>query len=139
MVNLTRMRILIKHEQRLMRKRERVFANATKVTTVLTGMPRGESGTQSQVETGAIELAEVEEAYREVLSELEAMRKELDEMLPALKDADDIGIIRLRYIAGHNPEEIPDLVNLSRRAMFYHLSGAEKKLMRLFPDKVIKQ
>ena len=87
----------------------------------------------------AIELAEVEEAYREVLSELEAMRKELDEMLPALKDADDIGIIRLRYIAGHNPEEIPDLVNLSRRAMFYHLSGAEKKLMRLFPDRVIKQ
>lgn len=139
MVNLTRMRILIRHEQRLMRKRERVFANATKVTTVLTGMPRGGSGNQSQVETGAIELAEVEEAYREVLSELEAMRKELDEMLPALKDADDIGIIRLRYIAGHNPEEIPDLVNLSRRAMFYHLSGAEKKLMRLFPDRVVKQ
>ena len=139
MVNLTRMRILIRHEQRLMRKRERVFANATKVTTVLTGMPRGGPGPQRQVETGAIELAEVEEAYREVLSELEAMRKELDEMLPALKDADDIGIIRLRYIAGHNPEEIPDLVNLSRRAMFYHLSGAEKKLMRLFPDRVIKQ
>ena len=138
MVNLSRMQVLIRHEQRLTRKRERAFANATKVTTVLTGMPRGGSGTQSQVENGAIELAEVEESYREVFEDLKAMRTELEEMLQKLDDPDDIGIMRLRYIVGHYPEEIPDLVNLSRRAMFYHLSGAEKKLMRLFPDKVIK-
>ena len=138
MVNLTKMRILIRHEQRLMRRKDRIFANATKVTTVLTGMPHGGSGNKSQVETGAIELAEVEESYREVLSELNAMRAELEEMLKQLDDPDDIGIMRLRYIVGHYPEEIFDLVNLSRRAMFYHLSGAEKKLMRLFPDKVIK-
>ena len=139
MVNLTRMRVLIKHEQRLMRKRKRAFANATKVTTVLTGMPRGGSGNQSQVETGAIELAEIEESYREVFEELKAMRAELEEMLPRLENIDDIGIIRLRYFEGHNPEEIPDLVNLSIRSVYYHLSGAEKKLMRLFPDRVIKQ
>ena len=138
MVNLTRMRVLIRHEQRLMRRRDRIFANATKVTTVLTGMPHGGNGNKSQVETGAIELAEVEESYREVLDELNAMRKELEGMLVQLDDPDDIGIMRLRYIVGHYPEEIPDLVNLSRRAMFYHLSGAEKKLMRLFPDKVMK-
>lgn len=138
MVNLTRMQVLIRHEQRLMRKRDRVFANATKVTTVITGMPRGGSGTQSQVENGAIELAEVEESYREVFDDLKKMRKELEEMLQELEDPDDIGIMRLRYIQGHYPEEIPGLVNLSRRSMFYHLSGAEKKLMRLFPDKVTK-
>ena len=138
MVNLTKMRMLIRHEQRLMRRKDRIFANATKVTTVLTGMPHGGNGNKSQVETGAIELAEVEESYREVLDELNAMRKELEEMLVQLDDPDDIGIMRLRYIVGHYPEEIPDLVNLSRRAMFYHLSGAEKKLMRLFPDKVMK-
>lgn len=138
MVNLTKMRMLIRHEQRLMRRKDRIFANATKVTTVLTGMPHGGNGNKSQVETGAIELAEVEESYREVLDELNAMRKELEGMLVQLDDPDDIGIMRLRYIVGHYPEEIPDLVNLSRRAMFYHLSGAEKKLMRLFPDKVMK-
>ena len=138
MVNLTRMQVLIRHEQRLMRKRDRVFANATKVTTVITGMPRGGSGTQSQVENGAIELAEVEESYREVFDDLKKMRTELEEMLQELEDPDDIGIMRLRYIQGHYPEEIPELVNLSRRAMFYHLSGAEKKLMRLFPEKVTK-
>lgn len=138
MVNLSRMQVLIRHEQRLTRKRERAFANATKVTTVLTGMPRGGSGTQSQVENGAIELAEVEESYREVFEDLKAMRTELEEMLQKLDDPDDIGIMRLRYIQGHYPEEIPDMVNLSRRAMFYHLSGAEKKLMRLFPGRVTK-
>ena len=138
MVNLTKMRMLIRHEQRLMRRKDRIFANATKVTTVLTGMPHGGNGNKSQVETGAIELAEVEESYREVLDELNTMREELEGMLIQLDDPDDIGIMRLRYIVGHYPEEIPDLVNLSRRAMFYHLSGAEKKLMRLFPDKVMK-
>ena len=138
MVNLTKMRMLIRHEQRLMRRKDRIFANATKVTTVLTGMPHGGNGNKSQVETGAIELAEVEESYREVLNELNTMREELEGMLVQLDDPDDIGIMRLRYIVGHYPEEIPDLVNLSRRAMFYHLSGAEKKLMRLFPDKVMK-
>ena len=138
MVNLTKMRMLIRHEQRLMRRKDRIFANATKVTTVLTGMPHGGNGNKSQVETGAIELAEVEESYREVLEELNTMREELEGMLVQLDDPDDIGIMRLRYIVGHYPEEIPDLVNLSRRAMFYHLSGAEKKLIRLFPDKVMK-
>lgn len=138
MVNLTKMRMLIRHEQRLMRRKDRIFANATKVTTVLTGMPHGGNGNKSQVETGAIELAEVEESYREVLDELNTMREELEGMLVQLDDPDDIGIMRLRYIVGHYPEEIPDLVNLSRRAMFYHLSGAEKKLIRLFPDKVMK-
>ena len=138
MVNLTKMRTLIRHEQRLMRRKDRIYANATKVTTVLTGMPRGGSGNKSQVEIGAIELAEVEESYREILEELNAMRKELDVKLQKLEDPDDIGIMRLRYIAGHNPEEIPELVNLSRRAMYYHLSGAEKKLLKLFPESVIK-
>ena len=132
------MQILIQREQRLKRKKVRAFANATKITSVLTGMPRGGSGNQSQVENGAIELAEVENAYREVFERLDEMRKELDSLLINLDDPDDIGIMRLRYIEGHHPEEIPEMVNLSRRAMFYHLSGAEKKLMRLFPDKVIK-
>ena len=137
MVNFSRMQVLIKHEQRLKRKRDRVFSNATKVTTVITGMPRA-TGNHSQVENGAIELAEVEESYREVFEDLEAMRTELKELLPSLDDPDDIGVMRLRYINGHYPEEIPDMINLSRRAMFYHLSGAERKLMRMYPDKVTK-
>ena len=135
MINLCRMRTLIGYEQRLKFRYEKKLSKATKITTVLTGMPRG-SGNHSAVEAGAMELSEVDDAYREVATDLQAMREELEELLPNLDNPDDIGIMRLRYICGHYPEEIPDMVHLSRRAMFYHLSGAERKLVAMFPDRV---
>ena len=134
MVNLSRMRVLIGLERRLQFRYQKKLSSATRITT---GMPRG-SGNHSQVEDGAIDLAEVGEAYREVFDELKAMRDELDQMLKTLDDPDDIGIMRLRYIIGCDLEDIPDEVHLSRRAMFYHLSGAERKLMRMFPDRITK-
>ena len=137
MVNLTRMRVLISYERRLRFKYQKKLANATKVTTQLTGMPRG-SGNHSQVEDGAIELAEVEEAYREIFDELKRMRTELDQLLKQLDNPDDIGIMRLRYIEGMDLIAIPAAVGLSERAMFYHLSGAERKLIRMFPDKITR-
>ena len=137
MVNLTRMRVLISYERRLRFKYQKKLANATKVTTQLTGMPRG-SGNHSQVEDGAIELAEVEEAYREIFDELKRMRAELDQLLKQLDNPDDIGIMRLRYIEGMDLIAIPAAVGLSERAMFYHLSGAERKLVRMFPDKITR-
>lgn len=137
MVNLSRMRILIKTEQRLKQKYDRIFSTATKSTTVITGMPRA-TGNHSQVESGAIDLAEVEATYHDAHKSLEEMRTELDELLSALDDPDDIAVVRLRYINGHDPEEIPYIVNMSRRSMFYHLAGAERKLMRLYPDRVCR-
>lgn len=135
MVNLSRMRVLISLERRLQFRYQKKLSSVTRITTQLTGMPHG-SGVHSKVEDGAIELAEVEEAYREVLEDLQIMRDELEQLLPSLDNPDDIGIMRLRYIIGRCPEDIPDEVNLSRRAMFYHLAGAERKLARMYPDKV---
>lgn len=137
MVNLSRMRVLIGYENRLKFRYQKKLANATRTTTTLTGMPHGTTG-HNQVEAGAIDMAEVEEAYREVWTELEALRKELEEILPALDNPDDIGVMRLRYIDGFDLKEIPDAICLSERAMFYHLAGAERKLMRMFPDRVVR-
>lgn len=137
MVNLSRMRMLIGYERRIKFRYQKKLASATRITTQLTGMPRG-SGNSSQVETGAIELAEVEEAYREVLDELRAMRAELEQLLPSLDNPDDIGIMRLRYLDGCNIRDIPAAVCLSERAMFYHLSGAERKLIAKYPEKVTR-
>ena len=137
MVNLSRMRMLIGYERRIKFRYQKKLASATRITTQLTGMPRG-SGISSQVETGAIELAEVEEAYREVLDELKAMRVELEQLLPSLDNPDDIGIMRLRYLDGCNIRDIPAAVCLSERAMFYHLSGAERKLIAKYPEKVTR-
>lgn len=135
MVNLSRMRVLIDLERRLQFRYQKKFSSVTRITTQLTGMPHG-SGNHSKVEDGAIELAEVEEAYREMFSDLQVMRDELEQLLPSLDNPDDIGIMRLRYIIGKCLEDIPAEVNLSRRAMFYHLAGAERKLARMYPDKV---
>ena len=137
MVNLSRMRTLISYERRLQFRYLKKLSSATRITPQLTGLPKG-TGNHSQVEDGAIELAEVEEAYREILEELKSMRVELSQLLPYLDNPDDIGIMRLRYIDGCDLRDIPAAVCLSERGMFYHLSGAERKLMRMFPDKVTK-
>lgn len=137
MVNLSRMRMLIGYERRIQFRYQKKLASATRITAQLTGLPRG-SGNHSQVEDGAIELAEVREAYREVIEELQAMRDELEQLLPSLDNPDDIGIMRLRYMDGCDLKDIPDAVCLSERAMFYHLAGAERKLMRMYPGRVVK-
>jgi len=137
MVSLSRMRTLISYERRLQFRYQKKLSSATRITPQLTGLPHG-SGNYNPVETGAIELAEVEDAYREILDELKSMRAELDQLLKQLDNPDDIGIMRLRYIEGMELKQIPDAVNLSERAMFYHLSSAEKKLIRMFPDRVSK-
>lgn len=136
MVNLNRMRILIAYKQRLHFERLKKFAKATKITTTITGMPRG-SGTGKQVEDGAIAMSEIEDVYREIWAELKPMQDELDELLPSLDNPDDIAVMRLRYIYGKRLQDIPGIVCLSERAMYYHLGGAERKLARMFPTRVV--
>lgn len=135
MINLSRMRTLISYERRLKFRYQKKLAKATQITAQLTGLPRA-TGNRSQVESGAIDLAEVEEAYREIFEELENMRKELEELILHLDNIDDRGIMRLRYIDGCELRDIPGAVNVSERTMFYHLSGAERKLISMFPDRV---
>ena len=135
MVNLYRMRVLIAYEQRLRFDRLKKLSKATKITTTITGMPHG-TGNASKVEDGAIVLAEVEDAYREVIDELKTMRDELNQLLQSLDNPDDIGVMRLRYMDGWRLQDIPDAVCISERAMYYHLAGAERKLAKMFPDKV---
>lgn len=133
MVNLERMRLLISIEHRLREKRAIKMSRATKITSSITGMPHA-GGVHSQVEDGAIALAEVDEAYTEVYQDLSAMRGELAPLLIELDNPDDIAVMRYRYIMGIPLTEIPDMMHLSDRAMFYHLSNAERQLIRMYPD-----
>lgn len=137
MVNLFRMRKLIRETVKLQWRREQTLAKATKITTVLTGMPRG-SGTSSQVEDGAIKISEVNDAYREVFDELVAMQTELDPLIDSLERADDRAVMRLRYIKGYSPEDIAEAIHRTDRAIYYYLSRAEDQLARKYPEKVSK-
>ena len=135
MINLYRMRMLMRQVPRKLWQIEQEKAKATKITTVLTGMPRG--GKQSnQVEDGAIKLAELNEAYAEVSNELHYMQVELQPLINDLDNADDRAVMRLRYINGFSPEDIAEAIHRTDRSIYYYLSRAENELCRKHPDKV---
>jgi DNA-directed RNA polymerase specialized sigma24 family protein len=137
MVDLYRMRQLMRQTLKVQWKIEQEEARATKTTTVLTGMPHG-GGTKDKVADGAIKVAELKEAYREILSELKRMKHELDPLISTLENADDRAVMRLRYINGFSPEDIADAIFKTDRSVYYYLSRAEDHLARNFPDNVKK-
>ena len=129
------MRKLIRDTVKLQWRVEREQAKATKITTVLTGMPRA-SGNHSKVEDGAIRVADLTEAYEEVMKELSDMRAELEPLIASLDNADDRAVVRLRYIKGFSPEDIADAIHRTDRSIYYYLSRAEDELVRKHPDKI---
>ena len=137
MINLYRMRKLIRDTVKLQWKVEQERAKATKITAAMTGMPRG-SDNRSRVEDGAIKIADVTDAYREVVTELEAMRSELDPLISTLENADDRAVMRLRYIKGFSSEDIAEAIHRTDRSIYYYLSRAEDQLARMYPERVTK-
>ena len=134
-INLNRMRFLLRNTARIRWRVEQEEAKATKITTVLTGMPRG-SNNHSQVEDGAIKLTELKEAYHEVLEELEAMQAALDPLISTIENADLRAAMRLRYIDGHRPETIADAIPLADRTVYRYLKRGENELCKRYPDQV---
>ena len=137
MVNLYQMRQLMRRTLKVQWKIEQEEARATKITTVITGMPHGGGG-HDQVADGAINISEIKAAYREVLGELQQMRDELDPLISSLENADDRAVMRLRYINGFSPEDIAEAIHRTDRSIYYYLSRAEDLLARKYPDKVSK-
>lgn len=137
MINLFRMRQLLRQTVKVQWRIEQEEARATKITTLLTGMPRG-GGQHDQVQDGAIRVAELRDAYREIMEELETAQAALDPLISELDDADDRAVMRLRYIKGFSPEDIAEAIHRTDRSVYYYLSRAEDQLARRFPDKVAK-
>ena len=137
MINLYRMRQLMRYTIKARWKVEKEMARATKITAVLTGMPRGGAG-HDQVADGAIQIDEVKRAYRETLGELEQMQHELDPLIDELENPDDRAVMRLRYIECYSPEDIAEAIHRTDRSVYYYLSRAEDQLVRKHPGKVSK-
>lgn len=137
MINLFRMRQLLRQTVKVQWRIEQEEARATKITAVLTGMPRG-GGQHDQVQDGAIRVAELRDAYREIMEELETAQAALDPLISKLDDADDRAVMRLRYIKGFSPEDIAEAIHRTDRSVYYYLSRAEDQLARRFPEKVAK-
>ena len=123
-----RMRYLMRRVPRLEWDMERKMSNAAKITTTITGMPRG-SGNHSKVEDGAIILATVKDAYREVIEELEALRARLSPLIDMLEDPDEKAVMRMRYLNGLNPEQIALVICRSDRMVYIYLKRAERQII----------
>lgn len=129
-MDFIKMRYLMRRIPRLEWDIERKTSNATRITSVLTGMPRG-GGNHSQTEDAAIMLAAVKDAYREVIEELEAMRAGLEPLIDCLEDPDEKAAMRMRYLHGMNPAEIADAIHRSDRSVYMYLKRAEKRIARM--------
>ena len=137
MVNLYRMRQLMRYTIKARWKVEKEIARATKITATLTGMPRG-GADHDQVADGAVQIDAVKRAYRETLEELEQMQRELDPLIDTLDNPDDRAVMRLRYIEGYSPEDIAEAIHRTDRSVYYYISRAEDQLARNHPEKVSK-
>ena len=137
MINLYRMRQLMRLTIKVRWKVEKEMAKATKITAVLTGMPHGGGG-HDKVADGAIQIDEIKQAYREVLADLEQMQRELDPLIDTLENPDDRAVMRLRYIECYSPEDIAEAIHRTDRSVYYYLSRAEDQLARKYPEKVTK-
>ena len=136
MVNLYRMRMLNRKTIKIQWKIEKAVAGATKITTVLTGMPRG-GKQQDQTGDGAIKIAELRDAYSDVIRELQEMRDEIRPLIDKIEDVDIRTAMILRYINGHKPEDIADAVIMADRTIYRYLKRGEAELCERFPDKII--
>lgn len=127
MTDLRRMRQLMKRLPSILWEIERKEANATRVTSNITGMPRGGGGL-NKTENARITLIAVKDAYREALKELEELRIDLEPNLTQLTDEDERAIMRMRYIHGYEPEKIAEAVSYHPRTVYRKLKSAERKL-----------
>ena len=109
---------------------EKKEANATRITSPITGMVYSSNGSNRQEEAN-IMLISVRDAYREAIEELESLREQLKPMLPRLEDDTERAIIRLRYIYGYDPQKIAQAISYHPRTVLRKLSSAEAKLMQM--------
>ncbi len=126
MIDLVRMRLLMSRLPRMLWDAERKMANAERITPSITGMPRGGSGNRQ--EDANVAYADAMDAYREAFAELEQMRKELEPLISRIEDVDVRAVMRLRYIHGYRPAEIPGVIYKSERSTYYYLTRGEHEI-----------
>lgn len=130
-----RMRYLIGKIPEARFRIEKARAKAEKMTSVITGMPHGSGGDHSPVEDGAIKIAELIAAYKEVVDELDGMREILNAYIDQLEDPDEKGIMRLRYMDGYTIPQIANATYKCDRRVQQILRSAEQKISLNFtPD-----
>lgn len=134
MINLSEMNRIINKAGKILEAIEKAEEHATSTTKAPTDMPHT-TRRISLVEEGAVSIADLEAAYSEAVEIVQAMRRELAEMIEELPDIDDRAIMRLRYLKGYKPNAIAAATYNCERNVFIHVKKACMQLAEQFPDR----
>ena len=127
MIDFRKMRKLINRLPMARFRVDQAKSRATRVTPVLTGMPRG-SGGGSQTEEGAILIMIASEKYESMKAELKKMQDTLSPIIEGISDPLQKNVLRMRYMECRSVREIAYFLNYSEQHIFRILQRVERKL-----------
>ena len=128
-VNFARIRLLQKQEERLHWMIIKAEARATRITSHITGMPRG-GGVGNKVESDVIEITMLRDKFTETSEELKARRAQLKKKIRWLRDPNVNLAIQLRYLHGAKIKDISETMYYSRRQILRYLKAGEQEIMK---------
>ena len=127
MIDFRKMRKLINRLPMARFRVDQAKSRATRVTPVLTGMPRG-SGGSSQTEEGAILIMIASEKYESMKAELKEMQDVLSPIIESIIDPVQKNMMRMRYMECRSVREIAYFLNYSEQYVFRILKKTEARL-----------
>ena len=108
---------------------ENALESATRTTTVITGMPKGNT-VNSQVETAVVKAETFKEKYDELCEELSKIYKSLNLAMEKLDDQEE-KVITKTYFLGKKVHEIATEMNITERHVYRLKKTAISKICRL--------
>lgn len=128
MVDLFRMRQLMRQLKADERNVAAAMARATKITQGYSDMPHA-PGVTDRVGQGAVELFEAERVRDETLKELQGLRGDLAPLLNPLQDTTR-EVMHARYISGESPMMVAIHLHMSEISVFRYLRRGEAELRK---------
>lgn len=105
MIDFKAMREKIKQVHRLKRASQRKWEAATRMSPVISDMPKG-GGNGKATENNIVEMVTVKEEYNAARAELDEMKRELRRKMKRLKKWQHIAVIRKRYLEEKSLAEV---------------------------------
>lgn len=109
---------------------EKVKSRAERITASISGMPRG-SSTGKQVEDGAIQIMEAEEALEERKKELAEYQTALAIQIHRVTDERQVQFLEWRYIEERSVPNIAIKASYSESTVYEELKKAESALNKM--------
>lgn len=132
-MDFRRMRFLINRLPMAQFRVRKAFSRATRITPVLSDMPRGGGGQGSQVESGYLLIEAAKAALENIETELTELRRELGPLIEKLDNPLEYTSMKMRYMEGRSVREIAYGLNYSEQHIFRVISRGERDINEMAP------